>query len=62
MVPYIQSEAFGIVNRLLSIICCPTLTISTTPMRTTRDVVFIIRVTKLIDWGINRLRICGMTI
>lgn len=30
---------------------------------TTRDVVvFIIRVTKLIDWGINRLRICGMTI
>ena len=37
----------SILSVLLSMICCPTLVTSTTPIKTTKEVVLIIRVTRL---------------
>ncbi len=60
--PYIQNAASGTFKTLLSIICCPTFIISTTPIITTNEVVFIILVVKFTTPGIILLNDKGIKI
>ena len=56
------NAALGLAVLFASITCCATFRISTTPIISTRLVVLIILVIRLIDSGINLLNVCGTTI
>ena len=54
------NAALGLAVRLASMICCDTLSTSTTPIISTRLVVLIMRVMRLMDSGISRRTVWGM--